>query len=66
MMESGNIARRISVIDDDPAFQITVGCLIRQFGRMLDLAESKSTDLALLLQAPGDLSLTDVRVLEPP
>jgi hypothetical protein len=66
MVESGSVARRLSVIDDDPAFQITVGCSVRQFGRMLELAESESTDLPLLLQTPGDLSLTDPKMLGPP
>jgi len=60
MTDSGSAPRRLLIIDDDPACRTSFGCLLRKFGHTVDVAESGSAGLALLLQKPVDLVMTDL------
>jgi len=60
MADSGSAPRRLLIIDDDPACRTTFGCLLRKFGHTVDVVESGSAGLALLLQKPVDLVMTDL------
>jgi hypothetical protein len=66
MRDSGRVRRRLLVTDHDSSFRTTVGCLIRQFGHMMELAESGSAGLAVLLQMPVSWLMTDLQMRGPP
>jgi CheY-like chemotaxis protein len=54
--------RRLLVIDDNPTIRTTVGSLLRDLGHTVAVAESGAAGLALLLETPVDLVLTDLQM----
>jgi CheY-like chemotaxis protein len=62
MANLGTAPLHLLLIDDDPAFRLTVGTLLRRLGHRVEEAASGAAGLSLLQQTPVDLVLTDLRM----
>jgi CheY-like chemotaxis protein len=60
MTDAARAARRLLVIEDDPACRTTLAYLLQRLGHTVDAAENGSVGIALLRQQPVDLVVTDL------